>query len=358
MFEPERASGVGRSDGVVVRYRPPQISPSEAELARALGLTRNTLRCSLAGEAVEVCPVPPSRIPDQNERWIAVANAADDIRLLLPERAFFHYVERLLPGEDIAGVAQVVTLSAFEHSIEPLLLELERATSRPAHLATIEEIEAGALRAHHCALGAVITGASFGPVPIMIELPESDTAAAIALLAQFFPPLANQRPLPLRASLRFGYTLIALDDLVSLRSGDAVLLDTHMLNERKAALVVEEHLVAPCVIDGELRLLAEPLMPAAETRLSGWCGRVEQRSHADALASASGATVRLDFDGWSGFLDVQTLAALTVGGQVPGVREINTRVLIRFNGHVVGGGEIVQVSERFAARIDHLRVGR
>jgi len=192
----------------------------------------------------------------------------------------------------------------------------------------------------------------------MLELPESDALPVAALMDGFFPRKERFDHLPLRASLRFGCTLVTLDDLAGLQPGDALLLDLHLLHERKAVLVVEEHLVTPCVIDGELRLATAPLLASRQTRFSGWCGPLEHHHEPDVLGSPAAVTLRLDFDGWSGFVDPAMLGSLVVGEQIRSVGDLNTRVSVRLNGHVVGTGEIVQVSDRFAARIDQLRLAR
>lgn len=358
MRDPDGFDNAGRWQGAVSAYRPPLLTKSAADLGHAIGMMRQPAQWLLAGESITASPAPAAGLIDRDERWVTISTLTDDLRLMLPDHAFQLVLERLLPGEDIAGVADDVKLAVFEEAIEPLLLELESAIIRSAHFATLTVSDTAMARAGHGMVGAIISGSSSGPLPVLLELPESDTARLIALLERVFPRQTGATPLSVRASLRFGSTVLSLEDLMSLQSGDAVMLDHYLLNERKAALIIEEYLAAPCVIDGDLRLLTEPLTPARGGRLAGWCGPLDQPTQPEEQGRGVVLPMRLDFDGWSGFFDVLDLGALSVGQQLPVVREIDTRVQIKLNGHIIGAGEIMQLSDRFAARVDYLKVGR
>jgi hypothetical protein len=337
--------------GTLWRYLPQPMDAQQAWLARFLGLNRRPLAAGLAGEPIQAAVMSVDRLPRRPDGWMQVSDASGEARLLLPVGTLSEILKRLLPGEDLNRVAEPLKLMMLEEALEPALRAAEVALHRPVHLATLSA--ADNLQVRH-AFGVLLSGETLGGHPAVIDLPEWAMPALLALIETHWPPLPRM-PLHLAASLRFGFTVLPLAEVFDLRSGDAVLLDGHLLSERKAVAVIEEHLAAPCLVDSELKVLTDALVPAWGTPLQQWCGSLAG-APGEAMLPPDVASLRLDFDGWSGFVAPEVLAGLAVGGELPITAALDTRVQIRVAGRVVGGGEIVQLSERFAVRVDHLRI--
>lgn len=341
------------NDGSVVRFQPPRLSAGDVACANAIATARTPLRCQIAGEDVEIALLPLSALAEARVRWLAAGDETGDLSIFMPETAFARLMERLLPGEDLSGVATDVQLALFEEAVEPLLLEIEKLTLQSTHLTRLELRD---IQSARLGIAALVSSATVGRAMVALTVGERDFDRLLPLVDRFFPRTPAHPDVPLRVALRFGFTALPLADVRQLQPGDALVLDAHLLNERRAALVVEEKLAAPCVIDGDLRLLTEPLVPAEGTRLHGWCGTPAAAESDDTLRAAGEATIRLDFDGWSGALPVGAIVPLAVGEQIGITGTLDTRVLIKVNGRIIGAGEVLQLGERFAVRIDHLRV--
>lgn len=341
----------------------PRLSRNEAQ-ARNL-VAQRALACpvELAGQpwTLDVQPWPPGQgaSPPAAHDWhlrLSWGGACFD--LWLPASAAQIWMSASAPDLDLPTLPEAFSAAVLEEALD-------------AALAALSGLQRGAARLESLSRADGDTG---GPQRFGLRLAQGDAVVhgALAtdtlglmlmagLLAQR-PVQANaldedRLPVPLFATL--GTARLSVDELDSLRPGDAVLLERTWLDaDGSLWLLAGDIGVRARWNDGRLDVtqtatpigLAMP-EPEAETALAP---SPAGEHAAETPPDWQSLPVRLSFDLGERSLTLGEIKALQVGQSLELSRPLDQAVHIRANGALIGSGELVEIDGRLAVSIASL----
>lgn len=343
----------------------PRLTRNEAQ-ARSL-VAQRALACplELAGQTwlFDVQPWPPGQgaSPPAADDWhLRLSWGGAFFDLWLPSSAAQTWIAAGEPDLDLPTLPDAFAAAALEEALAAALAALaglQRGAARLESSSRVEEEEGRDAAGPH----------RFGLRLTQGEAVVHGALAADTLGLMLIAGLAAQRPaqanaldedrLPVPLFATIGSARLSVDELDSLRPGDAVLLERTWLDADGGLWLLAGDIgVRVQWNDGRLTVtqtatpigLAMP-EPEAETAPSP-----EHEHAAETPPDWSSLPVLLTFDLGERTLTLGEIKALQVGQSLELARPLEQAVHIRANGALIGSGELVEIDGRLAVSIASL----
>lgn len=257
---------------------------------------------------------------------------------------------RLEPNLDVVTMPPNLAGFLLEAACLPAILAAERISGRDISIASLEA-DADDLVADGLRL-VLDDGGRRWRIHVSSNSTTDDVVGAILDFWPVAPRSMSRFPLP--AALRLGTTWLTLAALASLRSDDAVLLQTRCAEG--GVLVLAEAWIATAERHGTAWRLSEAPRPARFKHEMEWTMRDESEpgNRAEPIIDPDELPVQVAFD--VGRLDITLgeLRRLAAGSVLEVNRSAEDLVRISANGRLIGHGALVDVEGTVGVRIVRL----